>query len=164
MGIPFMPVRGILGSDYLKVQPRFKVIDDPFSGHQVVAVGAINPDFTLIHAVMADTRGNVLIERRSDVDVALGAAQVAMATVEEVVEAGQLVEDSERRLMSWINFHYLIHAPGGARPTACPGYYAIDEAEIKHYLQTAKDPKAFEAYVAEAAWADGEPAPGRELS
>lgn len=164
MGIPFMPVRGILGSDYLKVQPRFKVIDDPFSGRQVVAVGAINPDFTLIHAFMADTRGNVLIERRSDVDTALGAATVAMATVEEVVEPGQLVEDSDKRLVSWINFHYLIHAPGGARPTACPGYYAIDEAEMKRYLQIAKDPKAFEAYVAGVSWADSETAPGREMS
>ncbi len=151
MGIPFMPVRGILGSDYLKVQPRFKVIDDPFSGRKIVAVGAINPDFTLIHAFKADTRGNVLIERRSDVDVALRAATVAMATVEEIVEPDELKEDADKRLMSWINFHYLIHAPGGARPTACPGYYGIDEAEMKRYMQTAKDPAAFEAYVAQQA-------------
>lgn len=150
MGIPFIPVRGILGSDYLRVQPRFKTITCPFSGREVVAVQAINPDFTVIHAFQADTRGNVLIERLSDVDLAVRAATVAMATVEEIVEPGQLVETPQRRLLSWINFHYLIHAPHGAHPTACPGYYGVDEQAMRHYLHQARDPESFQAYLGEA--------------
>ncbi|RJX32554.1 MAG: hypothetical protein C4525_10765 [Desulfarculus sp.] len=147
MGIPFMPVRGILGSDYLQVQPRFKTTTCPFSGRQVVAVAAINPDFAVIHAFQADTQGNVLIERLSDVDLALRAATVAMATVEEVVEPSQLQEDKQRRLLSWVNFHYIIHAPGGARPTACPGYYGLDGPELRRYLAAARDPGSFRAYL-----------------
>lgn len=44
MGAPFLPVRGILGSVYLEVNPRFKVIPDPVSGEDLVAVQALCPD------------------------------------------------------------------------------------------------------------------------
>jgi len=49
MGAPFLPVRGILGSAYLAINPRFRVITDPFSGEDLVAVQALTPDVTLIH-------------------------------------------------------------------------------------------------------------------
>lgn len=147
MGIPFMPVRGILGSDYFQVQPHFKNITCPFSGRELVAVKAINPDFTVIHAFQADTQGNLLIERHSDVDLALQAAKVSIATVEEIVEPEDMVETAGRRRLSWLNVHYIVQAPGGARPTACPGYYQPDAVELKRYLEAAHDPESFRAYL-----------------
>jgi glutaconate CoA-transferase subunit A len=43
MGAPFLPVWAILGSAYLQVNPRFRVMTDPFSGEALVAVQALTP-------------------------------------------------------------------------------------------------------------------------
>jgi glutaconate CoA-transferase, subunit A len=147
MGVPFMPVRGILGSDYLKVQPRFKVIRSPFTGHEIVVVEAINPDYTVIHASKADSRGNVLIQRQSDVDLAVEASQVAIATVEEIIKEGELAPDENSRLMSWINFHVIVHAPYGAHPTGCQGQYPVDSEHVKRYIKMAESKDLFETYL-----------------
>lgn len=140
-----MPVRGILGTDYLRVQPHFQVIKCPFSGHDIVAVEAITPDFTVVHGFKADKRGNVLVERNSDVDFAVKAARTAIVTVEEVVD--ELVPDRRSRLMSWIDFHYIIHAPLGAHPVGCPGYYDLDGAHLKKYVEMASTDELFHAYL-----------------
>lgn len=147
MGIPFIPVRGILGSDLLRVQPRFKVITCPFSGHEVVAVEAIRPDVAILHAFAADLKGNVRIHKHSDIDLAVAAATLAIATVEELVEEGQLVPDRTSRILSWINFHAIVHVPSGAHPTGCPGRYDIDGAHVSTYLRMAAGDGGFEAYL-----------------
>jgi glutaconate CoA-transferase subunit A len=147
MGIPFIPVRGILGSDYLSIQPRFKVMKCPFSGHEVVLVEAIVPDYTVIHAFKADSKGNVLIDKHSDVDLAVQAANVAIATVEEIVGEGDLVPDKKSRLMSWMNFHAIVHAPFGAHPAGCPSYYGLDRDHLKEYVKLAGNKKHFKSYL-----------------
>jgi len=147
MGIPFIPVRGILGSDYLSIQPRFKVMKCPFTGHEVVVVEAIMPDYTVIHAYRADSKGNVLIDKYSDVDLAVQAAKVAIATVEEIVPEGKLVPDKKSRLMSWINFHAIVHVPFGSHPAACPGYYSLDKDHLKQYVKMAGNKEHFKSYL-----------------
>ncbi len=142
-----MPVRGILGSDYLKVQPRFKVIRCPFTGHEIAVVEAIKPDYTVIHASKADSKGNVLIQKQSDVDMAVEASKVAIATVEEIVEEGKLSPDEHSRSMSWINFHVIVHAPNGAHPTGCQGYYPVDSEHVKRYVKMSASKELFENYL-----------------
>ncbi len=85
MGAPFLPVRGILGSAYLAVNPRFRVMADPFSGEELVAVQALTPDVTLVHGARGDSRGNLLIPRVSDWSLAITASRIVIATVEERV-------------------------------------------------------------------------------
>ena len=85
MGVPFLPVRGILGSAYLAVNPRFRVMADPFSGEELVAVQALTPDVTLIHGAQGDSQGNILIPRVSDWRLAVTASVKVIATVEERV-------------------------------------------------------------------------------
>lgn len=147
MGIPFIPVRGILGSDLLRVQPRLKVITCPFSGHEVVAVEAIRPDVAVVHAYAADSKGNVCIHKHSDVDLAVRAAHLAIATVEEVVEEGRLTLTPNSRILSWINFHAIVPMTSGAHPTGCPGRYDIDESHVRTYLRMAQGDEGFEAYL-----------------
>src|SRR5499427_5129303 len=55
-GVPFMPLRGLIGSDILKYRDDWKVIESPFaSGDPIVLLPAIKPDLALIHAPMAGT-------------------------------------------------------------------------------------------------------------
>src|SRR4029077_1741839 len=59
-GVPFLPLRGLLGTDVLKNQPEWKVLANPFRNHDpIVLLPAIKPDVALFHAPMADLEGNV---------------------------------------------------------------------------------------------------------
>ena len=146
MGAPFLPVRGILGSAYLSVNPRFRVITDPFSGEELVVVQALTPDVTLIHGARGDDRGNILIPRVSDWRLAVTASAKVIATVEERV-SGPLQDQPEWRLIPAIHLTALVHCPGGAAPTGYPGYYPQDEAHISSYLQSSREAAAFTRYL-----------------
>src|SRR6478672_11153384 len=63
-GVPFMPLRGLIGSDVLKHRPDWKVIDNPFDDNDpIVLLPAIQPDVALFHAPLADRDGNIWIGR-----------------------------------------------------------------------------------------------------
>src|SRR2546423_3786500 len=45
-GVPFMPLRGLIGSDILKHRPDWRVINNPFGNNDpIVLLPAIKPDF-----------------------------------------------------------------------------------------------------------------------
>jgi len=146
MGVPFLPVRGILGSAYLAVNPRFRVLTDPFSGEELVAVQALTPDVTLIHGSQGDDRGSILIPRVSDWRLAVTASRTVIATVEERV-ASPLQDQPEWRLIPAIHLTALVHCPGGAAPTGYPGYYPQDEAHLALYLESAREATNFARYL-----------------
>jgi len=146
MGAPFLPVRGILGSIYPEVNADFKVIPDPFGGEELVVVKALRPDVTLVHGSKGDEAGNILIPRLADWPLAIRASRLVIATVEERL-AGPVREDADWRLVPAIHLAALVHCPGGAAPTGFPGYYDLDEEQIALYLQSAKDPAAWDAYL-----------------
>jgi glutaconate CoA-transferase subunit A len=146
MGAPFLPVRGILGSAYLQVNPRFRVMADPFSGEEVAAVQALNPDVTLVHGARGDSRGNLHIPRVSDWGLAISASRRVIATVEERV-AGLLTETPEWRLIPAIHLTALVLCPGGAAPTGYPGYYPQDAAHLALYLEYSREAASFARYL-----------------
>jgi glutaconate CoA-transferase subunit A len=147
MGAPFLPVRGILGSAYLEINNRFRVIADPFGEEDLVVVQALHPDVTLIHGSRGDEAGNILIPRVSDWALAIRAARTVIATVEERVK-GPLTDQPDWRVIPRIHLTALAHQPQGAWPTEFPGYYGPDADHIALYLQSAKDPAAYlEKYV-----------------
>src|SRR5258708_34980507 len=53
-GVPFMPLRGLLGTDVLRNRPDWKVVDNPFEdtsdgSDPIVLLPAIKPDVALFH-------------------------------------------------------------------------------------------------------------------
>jgi glutaconate CoA-transferase, subunit A len=142
-----MPVRGFLGSDYLKARPDFRVIHDPFTGEQVVVVPPVTPDIALIHALKGDPEGNLLVDRTEDDHLLAQASHRVIASVEEIVSTGTLAETPEGLFVAGIYVTALVHLPHGAHPTACRGYYAHDAAHIRRYLEAAMTPQAFQAYL-----------------
>ena len=66
-GVPFMPLRGIIGSDMLLHRPDWRLIDNPFgTDDPIVLLPALKPDVVLLHAPMADRAGNVWIGRQRE--------------------------------------------------------------------------------------------------
>ncbi len=144
-GLPFMPLRGILGSDLLAHRNDWKVIENPFqAGDRLVALPAIKPDIALFHAPLADREGNVFIGRRRELMTMAQASQRSLVTVEEISETS-LFED-ERLAAGVIPALYvsgIIEVKSGAWPLGLWNAYGEDEAFLRSYVALAKSEKGF---------------------
>ena len=91
MGVPFLPMRSMLGSDVIAQLPDTRVIDCPFTGDKLVLVPALNPDVALIHVQRCDAFGNAQIDGLPfmDLDLALAANRVILTT-ERIVSNDQI--------------------------------------------------------------------------
>lgn len=124
-GLPFAVLRGYTGTDLPAQTDTIKPITCPFTGEQLAAVPALNPDVTIVHAQRADRSGNVQIWGITGVQKeAVLAAKRSLVTVEEVVDEleprpGAIV------LPSWA-VTAVAEVPGGARPSYAAGYYERD--------------------------------------
>jgi glutaconate CoA-transferase subunit A len=150
-GVPFMPLRGILGSDLLAHRPDWKVIDNPFAagGDPIVLLPALAPDLAIFHAVMADAAGNVYVGRREELATMAHAARRSLVTVERIVP-GDLLAD-ERLAPGTISAAYIdavAIAEHGAWPAALLDEYPADEAHIAAYARMARTEEGFRAYLA----------------
>lgn len=150
MGIPFIPVRGIIGTDYLRVRPDFKVVPNPYgdeNDRDIVIVPAIAPDIGVFHGYKADRDGNVLVDPAQNCALLAQAATVAIATVEEIVDENLLDTPHTFPVVSGLHVAAVVHAPRGAWPLACPGYYPLDAAHVQEYLRLAKTDDGLARYI-----------------
>lgn len=151
-GIPFMPLRGIIGSDILRYRKDWKVIRNPFADDEdpVVALPAITPDVALFHAPLGDRLGNVWVGNRRDCVILAHASRRTVVTVEEIHD-GNLMAD-ERIVAGTIPPVYveaLAHAPRGAWPLALAGRYEADAEHLRAYVAAARSRDGFDAYLSE---------------
>lgn len=154
-GVPFMPLRGVIGSDLLAHRADWKVIDNPFApGDPVVVLPAIRPDVALFHAPRADRFGNVFIGRARDLVNVAQASHASLVTVEEVVD-DDLLEDPERSagVIPALYVARIAVAPRGAWPLGLPGRYAADGPALGRYAQAARTREGFGAWL--ASWLAG---------
>ncbi|MBV8458194.1 MAG: CoA synthetase [Acetobacteraceae bacterium] len=149
-GVPFMPLRGIIGSDILAHRPDWRVIDNPFApaSDPIVMIPALAPDIAAFHAVMADPHGDVFVGRRQELATMAHAARRTLVTVERVVDAN-LLED-ERLAPGTIPATYIeavAVTPRGAWPLALLDEYPADPAHLSEYARLAKTEDGFRAYL-----------------
>ncbi len=94
----------------------------PFTGAELAAVAALNPDVTIVHAQRADRAGNVQLRGITGVrKEAVLAARRALATVEEIVDELTPVPGAVV-LPHWVLAAVAV-APDGAAPSSAHGYY-----------------------------------------
>ena len=157
-GLPFAVLRGYSGTDLVGNNPHIKTITCPFTGQELAAVPALNPDVTIIHAQRADTAGNVQLWGITGIqkEAAMAAARV-LVTVEEVVEElepvpGQVVLPA--RVVDAVSV-----VPGGAAPSYAHGYYERDNSAYKDWDAVGRDREAFGAWLAELTGSTGSDTP-----
>lgn len=149
-GVPFMPLRGIIGSDILAHRPDWKVIDNPFapSPDPIVLLPALTPDIAAFHALMTDPDGNIFIGRRQELATMAHAARRTLVTVERITDAN-LLED-ERLAAGTISATYIeaiAVATRGAWPLTLLDEYPADAAHLAEYASLAKTEDGFRAYL-----------------
>lgn len=137
-GLPFLPIRGILGSDLVAARPDWKTIANPFPPHDpILLVPAIRPDVALFHAALADPLGDVWIGVRRELMLMAHAAHATLVSVERL-EEGSLLADplAAAGTIPALYVTALAPAPGGAAPTALWGE-AGDPAALEAYAEAA---------------------------
>jgi glutaconate CoA-transferase, subunit A len=148
-GVPFIPLRGLIGSDILKHRPDWRVIDNPFGNNDpIVLLPAIKPDVALFHAGMADRFGNVFIGRDRELTTMAHAAARTIATVERLYD-GNLMEDPALSAGSVPGFYIdtVAVAERGAWPLPLLDHYPADGAHLADYAKLAATAEGFARYL-----------------
>jgi glutaconate CoA-transferase, subunit A len=148
-GVPFMPLRGLIGSDVLAHRPDWKVVDNPFGTEDPIALlPALKPDVTLFHAPMADRFGNVFIGTQRELVVMAHAARKTIATVEKLHDT-DLLRDPLLAAGTLPGFYVEAVAvePRGAWPLPLPDHYGIDPAHMAEYARLAATTEGFADYL-----------------
>ncbi|RUM47192.1 MAG: CoA transferase subunit A [Hyperthermus sp.] len=148
-GVPFMPARGLIGSQLLELHEKkwgtWRRIRDPFTGEELVAVKAINPDYAIIHVHLSDEYGNAVIEGpRFEDELKIRAAKRVIITAERIVDWEVLRGFKHTLSATSIHVDAVVHAPRGAWPTAMPGHYEADYNAIKDYIESSREGRARE--------------------
>ena len=150
-GNPFMPLRGLIGSDLMKHRSDWRVVDNPFGNDDpIVLLPAIRPDVALFHAPMADRDGNVWIGRERDLGTLAHASRKTVVTVERIHD-GNLLEDPVLAAGVLPGFYVdaTAVAVNGAWPLSLPDHYPFDAAHLAEYARLAKTAEGFARYLDE---------------
>lgn len=128
MGVPYLPARCLLGSDYLKVNPNLKVVDCPFTGEKLAAVRAIVPDVGIIHVQRADPQGNAQKWGSLGMDVeGINASRTIIVSAEKIVDPDVIRRDPNRTLVPGYRVAAVVEQPWGAHPMHLAGCYGDDQ-------------------------------------
>ncbi|MCW5773796.1 MAG: CoA synthetase [Rhodospirillaceae bacterium] len=150
-GIPFMPLRGLIGSDILAYRNDYKIIPNPMAEggkDPIVAIPALKPDLAFIHAPLADREGNLWIGHDHELRILAHAARHTVATAEAIVD-GRLGDDPLRAAgtIPALYVDAVALAPRGALPCGMAGLYAEDAAALAGYVRAAATPEGFRAWL-----------------
>jgi glutaconate CoA-transferase, subunit A len=151
-GVPFMPLRGLIGSDLLRVRPDWRVINNPLAEtgviDPIVILPAIRPDVALFHAVKADRNGNVWIGIRRELMLMAHASKTTLVTVERI-EDTNFLEDAALAAgtISSLYVSAISVVPNGARPIGLVECYAPDSDALSAYALAAKTQAGFSAWL-----------------
>jgi glutaconate CoA-transferase, subunit A len=150
-GVPFMPMRGIMGSDLLVHRDDWKVTDNPFGEDDpIVLIAALKPDVALFHASLADREGNVWVGVHKELMTLAHASAKTLVTVEKFYD-GDLLAD-EKMAAGTIPAIYIsgmAQAQKGAWPVALPGHYERDVDHVRRYVEMAASEDGFQQYLME---------------
>jgi glutaconate CoA-transferase subunit A len=134
MGVPFLPMRSMMGSDVIGQLPDARQIDCPFTGEKLVLVPALNPDFALIHVQRCDAYGNAQIDGLPfmDLDLAMAANSVILTT-ERIVSNDQIRRAPDQTKIPFIAVDAVVEVPFGSAPHECYGVYEPLFAHLDSY-------------------------------
>jgi len=148
--LPFYPLRNYMGSDLPRVNPQIKKVTCPFTGEELAAVPALNPDTAIIHAQRADENGNAQIWGLLGVQKeAAFASRQTIVVAEEIVDQSVIRADPNRTLISGLIVDAVVHEPFGCHPSYAQGYYDRDNDFYLRWREISKDMAQFNAYLDE---------------
>jgi len=148
--LPFYPLRDYKGSDLPRVNPQIKTVTCPFTGEELAAVPALNPDTAIIHVQRADENGNAHVWGLMGVQKeAAFASRRTIVVAEEIVPESAIRSDPNRTLIPGLIVDAVVHEPFGCHPSYAQGYYDRDNDFYVGWREISQDVEKFNAYLDE---------------
>jgi len=137
LNVPFMPLKGIIGTDFPKVRADIKQFEDPLgTGVHLMAFPKIDLDVALIHVNYCDEYGNANIEGAVWMDDDLAkTAKKTIVICEKIVETEDIIHLPRRAQIPMQSVAAVVKAPFGAHPTSCFPLYTFDPYHIQMYMK-----------------------------
>jgi glutaconate CoA-transferase subunit A len=127
LGLPFMPVKSLLGSDIITHNPDIKVLDDPYGSGPIALVPAARPDVAFIHVQRADKSGNAQIwGMMANDDNLARAAKTVVITCEEIIPTSEIRRIPNMTAIPSYCVTAVVEAPFCSHPLPVSGYYWMD--------------------------------------
>jgi glutaconate CoA-transferase subunit A len=148
--LPFYPLRDYAGSDLPRVNPLIRTVTCPFTGEELAAVPALNPDVAIVHVQRADATGNAQIWGLLGVqkEAAFASSRVVVVA-EEIVPESVVRSDPNRTVIPGIVVDAVVHEPFGCHPSYAQGFYDRDNDFYVAWRDVSKDAGRFEAWLDE---------------
>lgn len=153
LGLPFIPIKSLSGSDLLtKIQERTEAdvafINDPFSGDRWIALKPLVPDVAIVQVQAADEEGNSWIYGpRWDNGEQARASRRTIVIAERVVPVDVIRRDPERCAIPNLLVSHVVELPFGAHPTSVYREYDYDAEEIRRYVEATGTSQNFKSYL-----------------
>lgn len=146
-GLPFAVLRGSVGTDLATVSATIAPITCPFTGEELTAVPALNPDVAVIHAQQADRAGNVRLWGIVGVQKeAVLASRRVLVTVEDVVER---FDSRDGTVLPALLIDAIAEVRGGAHPSYAHGYSRRDNAYYSAWDAISRERDTFARWLDE---------------
>ena len=155
LGLPFIPIRSLRGSDVLKrlqeVAPsEIGYVDDPFTGDDWLVLKPLVPDVAVVQVQVADEDGNAwILGPRWDNEGQVKASKRAIVITERLVPTEVIRRDPERTVIPGFRVSHVVHLPFAAHPTSVYHAYDYDADHIRQYADASKTPEGFQKYLDE---------------
>jgi glutaconate CoA-transferase subunit A len=148
LGIPYLPVRSLLGTGLLDSNPTFKRGTDPWSGEPLLLVPALVPDVAILHVQRADEDGHAHVWGTLGVTrpAALAARRVILVA-EEIVPREDILSDPNLVLTPEIKVVAVVHQPLGAFPSPVQGYYARHHDSFHRFHEESRTVEGFHRWL-----------------
>ncbi len=150
LGVPYVPMVSLLGSDIVRDHPAIRPAPSPLDGSPTLLVPALRPDVAIVHVQRADAEGRAHVWGGLGIcEEAALAAHGVIYTAEEIVPPEVILSDPNRVLAPGLKTLAVVHAPGGAHPSPVQGYYNRDHAYFAEYHQRTRTIEGFAAWLEE---------------
>ena len=150
LGVPYIPMLSLLGSDIARDHPTIRPAPSPLDGAPTLLVPALRPDVAILHVQRADDEGRAHVWGGLGIcEEAALAANGVIYTAEEIVSPEVILSDPNRVLAPGMKTLAVVHAPGGAHPSPVQGYYNRDHAYFAEYHQRTRTVEGFAVWLEE---------------
>jgi len=153
LGLPFIPIRSLNGSDILKqllevTPPVVSTLRDPFTDEDWLVIKPLIPDVAVIQVQVADDEGNAwILGPRWDNEEQVKASKRTIVITEQLVSTETIRHYPERTLIPGFRVSHVVHLPFSAHPSSVYGVYDFDKEHIKLYADASRTPQGFQEYL-----------------
>ncbi len=147
MGVPFIPIRAMLGTDTLKYSAA-KVVECPFTGMKVCLIPALILDVGLIHVHRADKYGNGQVDGISGFAFEMSrACKRLIISTEEIVDNEDIRRHPDRTIIPYYLVDAVVHAPFGSHPGEMVYCHGRDESQLREWVEASKTEEGTQVYL-----------------